>query len=90
MHSLLGNEGKNNVFSANKQSDELHTAVSVAFSYLLQCRVKTGGKLLLMDHIPTFGSRLHWKELIGYFKDVSPKHVILTSLEYYPIYIYRR
>ena len=26
-----------------------------------------------MDHIPTFGSRLRWKKLIGYFRDVSPK-----------------
>ena len=33
--------------STNKQSNKLHIAVSVAFSYLLQCRVKTGGKLLL-------------------------------------------
>ena len=41
------NVGKINIWSANKQSNELHTAVSVAFSYLLQCRVKTGGKLLL-------------------------------------------
>ena len=41
------NEGKNNVLSSNKQSNELHTAVSVAFSFLIQCRVKTGGKLLL-------------------------------------------
>ena len=40
-------EGKNNVLSANKQSNKLHTAVSVTFSYLLQCRVKTGGKMLL-------------------------------------------
>ena len=39
--------GKINVWSSNKQSKELHTVVSVAFSYLLQCRVKTGGKLLL-------------------------------------------
>ena len=38
---------KNKVLSANKQSNKLHTAVSVAFSYLLQCRVKTGGKMLL-------------------------------------------
>ena len=38
---------KNDVLSANKQSNELHTAVSVAFIYLLQCRVKTGGKMLL-------------------------------------------
>ena len=36
----------------------------------------------IMDHIPTFGSRLRWKKLIGYFRDVSPKHVTLTSLEY--------
>ena len=41
------NEGKNNVLSANKQSNKLHTAVSEAFSYLLQCRVKTGGKMFL-------------------------------------------
>ena len=41
------NEGKNNVLSANKQSNKLHTTVSVAFSYLLQCKVKTGGKLFL-------------------------------------------
>ena len=41
------NGGKNNVLGANKQSNKLHTAVSVAFSYLLQCRVKTGGKMLL-------------------------------------------
>ena len=34
---------KNNVLSANKRSNKLHTAVSVAFSYLHQCRVKTGG-----------------------------------------------
>ena len=40
-------EGKNNVLSANKQSNNLHTAVSVAFSYLLQCKVKTDGKLFL-------------------------------------------
>ena len=33
--------------SANKKSKELHTAVSVAFSFLFQCTVKTGGKLLL-------------------------------------------
>ena len=38
---------KNNVLSANKQSNNLHTAVSIAFSYLHQCRVKTGGKMLL-------------------------------------------
>ena len=38
------NEGKNNVLSANKQSNNLHTAVSIAFSYLHQCSVKTGGK----------------------------------------------
>ena len=38
---------KNNVLSANKRSSKLHTAVSVAFSYLRQCRVKTGGRLLL-------------------------------------------
>ena len=38
---------KINVWRANKQSNELHSAVSVAFSYLLQFRVKTGGKLLL-------------------------------------------
>ena len=38
--------------------------------------------MFLMDHIPTFGSRLRWKKLIGYFRDVSPKHVTLTSLEY--------
>ena len=43
----VNNEGKNNVLSANKQSNKLHTAVSVAFSYLLQCRGKIGGKLLL-------------------------------------------
>ena len=43
----LHNGEKINIRSANKQSDELHTAVSVAFSYLLQCRLKTGGKLLL-------------------------------------------
>ena len=41
------NEGKNKVLSANKQSNKLHTAVLVAFGYLLQCRVKTGGKLVL-------------------------------------------
>ena len=41
-------------------------------------------KIIPMDHIPTFGSRLHWKELIGYFRNVSPKHVTLTSLEYCP------
>ena len=41
------NEGKNNVLRANKQSNKLHTAVSVAFSYLHQCRVKNGGKMLL-------------------------------------------
>ena len=40
------NEGKNNVLSA-KQSNKLHTAFSVAFSYLHQCKLKTGGKLLL-------------------------------------------
>ena len=40
------NEEKN-VLSANKRSNKLHTAVSVAFSYLRQCRVKTGGRLLL-------------------------------------------
>ena len=34
---------KDNVLSANKQSNKLHTAVIAAFSYLLQCRVKTGG-----------------------------------------------
>ena len=34
------NEGKNIVLSANKQSNELHTAVSVALSYLLQCTEK--------------------------------------------------
>ena len=39
---------KNNVLSAKKQSNKLHTAVSVAFSYLLQCRVKTGGKILFI------------------------------------------
>ena len=33
--------------SANKLLSKLHTAVSVAFSYLRQCRVKTGGRLLL-------------------------------------------
>ena len=38
---------KNNILSTYKQSNELHTAVSVAFSYFLQCRVKTGRKLLL-------------------------------------------
>ena len=38
---------KNDVLSTNKQSNKLLTAVSVAFSYLLQCRVKTGGKMLL-------------------------------------------
>ena len=38
---------KNNVLSADKQSNKLHTAVSIAFSYLHQCRVKTGGKMLL-------------------------------------------
>ena len=41
------NEGKINIWRTNKQSNELHTAVLVAFSYLLQCRVKTGGKLVL-------------------------------------------
>ena len=30
---------KNNVLSANKRSYKLHIAVSVAFSYLRQCRV---------------------------------------------------
>ena len=39
---------KINVWSANKQSNELHTEVSVAFSYLIQCRVKTSGKLLFV------------------------------------------
>ena len=44
----LGENGRNiNVSRANKHSNELHTAVSAAFSYFLQCRVKTGGKLLL-------------------------------------------
>ena len=38
---------KNDVLSANKQSNKLHTAISVAFSYLFQCRVKTGGKMLI-------------------------------------------
>ena len=38
--------GKNNVLSANKQSYKLHIAVSIAFNYLHQCRVKTGGQLL--------------------------------------------
>ena len=38
---------KNNVLSADKQSNKLHTAVSIAFSYLHRCRVKTGGRLLL-------------------------------------------
>ena len=41
------NGGEIYVWSANKQSNELHTAVSVVFSYLLQGRVKTGRKLLL-------------------------------------------
>ena len=41
-----------------------------------------------MDHIPTFGSRLHWKELIDYFRDVSPKHATLMSLEYCPYYTF--
>ena len=36
-----------------------------------------------MDHIPTLGSRLHWKQLIGYFRDVSPKQVTFTSLDYF-------
>ena len=38
---------KNNVLSANKRSGKQQTAVSVAFSYLRQCRVKTGQRLLL-------------------------------------------
>ena len=38
---------KNNILSANKQSSKLHTAVSIAFSYLHQCRMKTGRKMLL-------------------------------------------
>ena len=33
--------------SANKLSSKYHTIVSVAFSYLHLCRVKTGGRLLL-------------------------------------------
>ena len=37
---------KSMFWSANKHSNELHTAVSVAFS-VPQCRVKTGRKLLL-------------------------------------------
>ena len=37
----------NNVLSINKQADKLHTAVSIAFSYLHQCRLKTGGKMHL-------------------------------------------
>ena len=37
----------NNVLSINKQADKLHTAVSIAFSYLHQCRVKNGAKMLL-------------------------------------------
>ena len=40
---------KNNVLRANKRSNKMQTAVSVAFSYLHQCRVKTGGKLLLFE-----------------------------------------
>ena len=44
---LITMKEKYNVYRANKQSDELHTAVSVAFSYLLQCRLKTGIKLFL-------------------------------------------
>ena len=45
---FITNEGKNNVLSANKQSNELYTAVSVAFSYLLQYRIKNSEKLLLL------------------------------------------
>ena len=43
----IDNDGKNDALSANKQSNKLHTAVSVAFSYFHQCRVKNGGKTLL-------------------------------------------
>ena len=39
---------ENNVLSANKLTSKLHTAVSVAFSYLRQCRVKTGWKIALI------------------------------------------
>ena len=56
----INNEGKNNVLSANKQSNELHTAVLVAFSYLLQSRVKTGGELLLQFFS---GSNRRWSSL---------------------------
>ena len=38
---------KSNALDANKRSSKLHTAVSVAFSYLRQCRVKTGKRMLL-------------------------------------------
>ena len=34
--------------SANELLRKLHTIVSVAFSYLHQCRVITGGRLLLL------------------------------------------
>ena len=55
--------------SANKLSSELHTIVSVAFSYLRQCRVKTGGRLLLFkafQRIQPKGEELRDRQIGNY------------------------
>ena len=73
----LGENGRNiNVSRANKHSNELHTAVSAAFSYFLQCRVKTGGKLLLfiiLQRIQLKGEELRDRPIKNYNKEMLVK-----------------
>ena len=70
------NEEKINVWRANKQLNGLHTAVLVANSYLLHCRVKTGGKLLLfivLQRIKKKGEELRTKPIGNWNKKMLVK-----------------